>query len=85
MKNQLVDYGFTFKYILIFCENTNAITITHNLVLQTETKYIDIRYHFIRDHIQNGNIVLYFIPTDDKLADVFTKPLDESKFNKSMN
>ena len=82
MRNQLADYGFDFKSIPIHCDNTSAIAITHNPVMHSRTKHIEIRYHFIRDHVQNGTISLQYIPTEDQLADVFTKPLDESRFNK---
>ena len=50
--------------------------------MHSRTKHIDIRYHFIRDHVQNGNISLFHIPTEEQLADVFTNSLDESQFNK---
>ncbi|GJR23434.1 retrovirus-related pol polyprotein from transposon TNT 1-94 [Tanacetum coccineum] len=43
-------------------------------------KHIDIRYHFIRDHVLKGDIELHFIPTQYQLADIFTKPLDEPTF-----
>ncbi|GJT70042.1 retrovirus-related pol polyprotein from transposon TNT 1-94 [Tanacetum coccineum] len=46
-------------------------------ILHSRTKHIDIRYHFIRDHILKGDIELHFIPTEYQLADIFTKPLDE--------
>ena len=49
------------------------------------TKHIDIRYHFIKDHVLNGNIELIFVPSDDEIADVFTKALDETKFNGFLN
>ncbi|GKA34992.1 hypothetical protein Tco_0721421, partial [Tanacetum coccineum] len=45
-------------------------------------KHIDIRYHFIRDHILKGDIELHFIPTQYQLADIFTKPLDELTFKR---
>ncbi|GJT96118.1 hypothetical protein Tco_1091636 [Tanacetum coccineum] len=48
-----------------------------NPVLHSRTKHIDIRYHFIRDHILKGDIEIHFIPTQYQLADIFTKPLDE--------
>lgn len=82
MKSQLADYGFDFKSIPIYCDNTSAIAITHNPVMHSRTKHIDIRYHFIRDHVQNGNISLFHVPTEEQLADVFTKPLDENRFTK---
>jgi hypothetical protein len=41
-----------------------------------------IRYHFLRDHQQNGDIEIAYINTEEQLADIFTKPLDEQTFNK---
>ena len=43
-------------------------------------KHIDIRYHFLRDHVEKRNVVLHFIDTECQLADIFTKPLDSSRF-----
>jgi len=80
MKNQLTDYGVQYTKTPIFCDNTSAIAITQNPVMHSKTKHIDIRYHFIRDHVMKGDIELHFIPTEKQLADVFTKPLDEKTF-----
>ena len=82
MKSQLSDYGIQYKMVPIFCDNTSAIAISNNPVLHQRTKHIDIRYHFIRDHISNGEIELHFIPTEYQLADIFTKPLDEPTFTR---
>jgi len=82
MKNQLVDYGLTISKIPIFCDNTSAIAITENPVQHSRTKHIDIRYHFIREHVMNGTIELHFVPSEKQLADIFTKPLDESTFSR---
>ena len=82
MKSQLSDYGIQYKMVPIFCDNTSAIAISDNPVLHQRTKHIDIRYHFIRDHITNGEIELHFIPTEYQLADIFTKPLDEPTFTR---
>ncbi|GJV23492.1 hypothetical protein Tco_1376187 [Tanacetum coccineum] len=70
------------KLVPIFCNNTSAIAISNNLVLHSRTKHIDIRYHFIRDHILKGDIELHFIPTQYQLVDIFTKPLDEPTFKR---
>ena len=80
MKSQLSDYDIHYKMVPIFCDNTSAIAISNNPVLHSRTKHIDIRYHFIRDHILKGEIELHFIPTEYQLADIFTKPLDEARF-----
>ena len=44
------------------------------------SKHIEIKYHFIRDKVQKGAIQLQYIPTDEQLADIFTKPLEKGKF-----
>ncbi|GJY95827.1 retrovirus-related pol polyprotein from transposon TNT 1-94, partial [Tanacetum coccineum] len=82
MKSQLSDYDIHYKMVPIFCDNTSAITISKNPLLHSRTKHIDIRYHFIRDHILKGDIELHFIPTEYQLVDIFTKPLDEPTFTR---
>ncbi|GKB99032.1 retrovirus-related pol polyprotein from transposon TNT 1-94 [Tanacetum coccineum] len=82
MKSQLGDYDIHYKMVPIFCDNTSAIAISNNPVLHSRTKHIDIRYHFIRDHIIKGDIELHFIPTEYQLADIFTKHLDELTFTR---
>ncbi|GJZ34663.1 retrovirus-related pol polyprotein from transposon TNT 1-94 [Tanacetum coccineum] len=82
MKSQLSDYDIHYKMVPIFCDNTSAIAISNNPILHSRTKHIDIRYHFIRDHILKGDIELHFIPTQYQLAGIFTKPLDEPTFTR---
>ena len=82
IRNQLWDYRLLLNKIPIFCDNTSAIAISNNLVQHSRTKHIDIRYHFIRVHVMNGTVELYFVPIEQQIADIFTKPLDESTFSK---
>nr|GEY53630.1 retrovirus-related Pol polyprotein from transposon TNT 1-94 [Tanacetum cinerariifolium] len=82
MKSQLSDYDIYYKMVPIFYDNTSSIAISNNQDLHSRTKHIDIRYHFIRDHILKGEIKLHFIPTEYQLAGIFTKPLDEPTFHK---
>jgi hypothetical protein len=51
-----------------------------NPVEHSRTKHIDIWHHFLRDHQQKGDIEEYHISTENQLADIFTKPLDEKTF-----
>ena len=44
------------------------------------SKHIEMRYHHLRDMVQKGAIRLQYIPTDEQIADVFTKPLSATKF-----
>ncbi|GJY91143.1 retrovirus-related pol polyprotein from transposon TNT 1-94 [Tanacetum coccineum] len=82
MKSQLTNYDIIYEKVPIFYDNTSAIKISNNRVLYSRTKHIDIRYHFIRDHILKGDIELHFIPTQYQLVDIFTKPLDEPTFKR---
>nr|GEU37011.1 retrovirus-related Pol polyprotein from transposon TNT 1-94 [Tanacetum cinerariifolium] len=82
MKSQLTDYDIIYEKVPIFCYNTSTIAISNNPVLHSRTKHIDIRYHFIRDHILKGDAKLHFIPTQYQLVDIFTKPLDELTFKR---
>ena len=69
------------KNILIKCDNTSAICLTKNPIQHSRTKHIDIRHHFIRDHVTNHDVTIEFIDTKHQLADIFTKPLCEEQFD----
>jgi hypothetical protein len=85
MKQTLLDYGVKLKEIPLLCDNESAIKIANNPVQHSRTKHIDIRHHFLRDHVSKGDIKIYGVRMDDQLADIFTKPLDESRFRKLRN
>jgi hypothetical protein len=51
-----------------------------NPIEHSRTKHIVIWHHFLRDHQQKGDIEVYHIGTENQLADIFTKPLDEERF-----
>jgi len=48
-------------------------------VFHARTKHIEVKYHFIRDHVQKWDINLEFVATDHQIADIFTKPLDKEE------
>nr|GEV15565.1 hypothetical protein [Tanacetum cinerariifolium] len=81
MWTQLTDYGFHFNKILIYYDSKSAIAISCNPVQHSRTKHIDVRYHFIKEHVKKGTIELYFVKTDYQLADLFTKALTADRFN----
>ncbi|GJX76007.1 retrovirus-related pol polyprotein from transposon TNT 1-94 [Tanacetum coccineum] len=80
MRTQLTDYGFFYDKVPIYCDSKSAIAISCNPVQHTRTKHIDVRYHFIKDHVEKGTIELYFVGTEFQLADLFTKSLPEARF-----
>ena len=76
-----MDYGINLNHILIKCDNTSANNLSKNPIQHSRTKHIDIRHYFLRDHVQNDDISLEFVDTNNQLADIFTKPLNEGRLN----
>ena len=76
-----MDYGIKLDHIPIKCDNTSAINLSKNLIQHSRTKHIDIRHYFLRDHVQNGDILLEFVDTNNQLVNIFTKPLNEERLN----
>jgi hypothetical protein len=75
-------YGYKLTKVPLLCDNESAIRMADNPVEHSRTKHIAIRYHFLRDHQQKGDIKISYINTKDQLADIFTKPLVEQSFTK---
>ncbi|GJR80351.1 retrovirus-related pol polyprotein from transposon TNT 1-94 [Tanacetum coccineum] len=81
MRSQLTDYGFKLNKIPLYCDDKSAIALCCNNVQRSRAKHIDIRYHFIKEQVENGIVELYFFRTEYQLADIFTKPLPRERFN----
>jgi len=61
-------------------DNQSTIALTKDNKFHARTKHIDVRYHFIREAVNAGHISVRYIPTEDNLADILTKPLTRFKF-----
>jgi hypothetical protein len=85
MRQTLRDYGYKLSKLPLLCDNESAIRVADNPVEHNRTKHIAIRYHFLRDHQQRGDIEIAYVSTKEQLANIFTKPLDEKTFTKLMN
>jgi len=75
LKHQLMDYGVKLSNVPLYCDNTSPIQ-------HSKTKHIEIRHHFIRDHVQKGDYEIQFVKIENKLAYLLTKPLARDRFNK---
>ncbi|GKA18311.1 retrovirus-related pol polyprotein from transposon TNT 1-94 [Tanacetum coccineum] len=81
MRSHLTDYGFTFNKIPLYCDNKSEIALCCNNVQHSKANHIDVRYHYIKEQVENGIVELYFVRTEYQLADIFTKPLPRERFN----
>ena len=68
--------------MLIFEDNQSAICLAKNPRDHPKTKHISIKFHYIRELIDSGEIKVQYCPTSEMLADIFTKGLSAEKFNK---
>ena len=66
--------------IRLYCDNKAAIDSSYNPENHARTKHIDRRHYFIRELVEDGKIVVPFVPTADNVADFFTKPLPSARF-----
>ncbi|GKB51434.1 hypothetical protein Tco_0902187 [Tanacetum coccineum] len=63
----------------MYCDNKSAIALCCNNVQYSRSKHIDIRYHFIKEQVENEVVELYFVRTEYQLADIFTKALGRER------
>ena len=66
--------------LILNCDNHGAIALAKDNKFYASTKYIDVRYHFIREAVEDGKVAVRYIPTGDNVSDIFTKPLAKTKF-----
>ncbi|GKE08334.1 hypothetical protein Tco_1411885 [Tanacetum coccineum] len=80
MRTQLLDYRYRYTKIPTYRDSKSAIDISYNPVQHSRIKHINIRYHFIKEHVEQSTIELYFVGTDYHLADLFTKAFPKERF-----
>ena len=83
IRQHLEDFGIHIKAIPLMRDNTSAVSMGKNPVHHKRTNHIDVRHHFLRDHVEKGNIVLTYCPTEEQIADIFTKALSKDQFEKN--
>jgi hypothetical protein len=64
----------------LMCDNTSLISVAKTLVSQKRIIHLERRHHFLRDHVEKGNIEMRYIDTERQLTDIFTKSLDAPRF-----
>ena len=65
--------------VMIGVDNQGTIALAKNPVHQQRSKHIDVRYHFLRDVVSDGVVKLSYVPSNENVADVLTKPMTGRK------
>jgi hypothetical protein len=66
--------------IKMFVDNAGSNFLANNRNSSDRIQHVNIRFHFVHEMIDNGFIDIIFVPTDENIADIFTKNLDSKKF-----
>ena len=81
IRKLLSDFGVSPRQATTVMEdNQGAICLARNPVTHSRSKHIDVRYHYIREALNEGIIDLQYCPTHDMIADTLTKPLPKRRF-----
>jgi hypothetical protein len=65
---------------LLRVDNKSDIALIKNPVLHGQNKHIEVKYHLVRESIENGQIKVEFIRSEEQLGDILIKPLSRVKF-----
>lgn len=85
LRRLLQELGFLNKEgVKLNVDNQGALKLATNPVFHNRSKHIDIKYHHIREVVNNKEICLEYCPTEEMVADIFTKNLTKAKHNKFM-
>jgi hypothetical protein len=83
LRQTLLEFGFQHQHpSRLWCDNQSAIKLAKDLVQHQRNKHIKLHMHFIKKLIHDQVIEVLFFPTEDQVADIFTKSLTEAKFSK---
>ncbi|KAH9750824.1 retrovirus-related pol polyprotein from transposon RE1 [Citrus sinensis] len=66
---------------IIWCDNISATELAKNPVYHSRTKHIEIDMHFIRNKVLAGELIIHYVPSEEQIADIMTKPLSFVRFN----
>ena len=70
------------RSVTVFVDNQGTIALASKYVTENRSKHIDIRYHFIREKILSGFVDLTYVPSEDNVADLMTKPCSKVKLQR---
>ena len=79
-KTLFSELGKPIDHVPLYADSRSAVFNAQNPVTQKGIKHIEIRYHYIHEQVELGTVKLYYVPTSDNVADMFTKNLGPTDF-----
>jgi len=76
----LAELGIDAKPMRVYCDNQGALKLLKHPIASQRSKHIDVLYHFAREKVMLNEVEFVYCATDSMVADIFTKPLNRSKF-----
>lgn len=74
------ELGISLKPMVLKVDSMGALQLAKNGQLSRRSKHIDVKHHFIQQHIEAGDVLIEHVPTGEMVADIMTKPLDRYQF-----
>ena len=65
---------------MIHCDNQSCVKMSMNPIQHDRTKHVEMKYHYVKEMVQRRAVELWYIPTDEQIADVLTKSLGRGMF-----
>jgi hypothetical protein len=83
----LEEQGYAISSKILYQDNKSAILLETNCKKSSgkRTRALNIRYFFLTDQVEKGNVMIVYCPIDDMVGDFHTKPLQGEKFRKFQN
>ena len=68
------------KPVILYCDNTSAINISKNCVMHAKTKHIAIKYHYVRELVEDKQVKMDYVSSEEQIVEIFTKALPKDSF-----
>lgn len=80
LRRTICELGLECDRVKMYIGNQSAIKLTNNTEGHRITKHIDVRFHFVEDVYERGDIDVQYVVSKEQVADIFTKPLSKIEF-----
>ena len=85
IRNLCEEIGFILGPLPLCVDNQGTIFLASNPAYEGCTKHVRMPEHYIHEAVESGEIQLFYVPTNQQFADIFTKNLGKIKFQDGRN